>query len=90
MLIFLYFACVLFFSSFYFGTKHPPLDEICNLIDPTNTDMEGNDRHTNEPNDMHQVLQQSFQFFLQYVVISSAFLLCPTAIVYAHTQDSTN
>jgi hypothetical protein len=38
----------------------PPYDEICNLIDPTNTDMEGNDYHTDEPNEMHQVLQQSF------------------------------
>jgi enhancing lycopene biosynthesis protein 2 len=67
----------------------PPLDEICNLNDPTNTDMEGNDCHTDEPNEMHQVLQQSFQF-LQYVVISSTFILCPIAIVYAHTQYNTN
>jgi hypothetical protein len=28
--------------------------------------------------------------FLQYIIISSAFILCPTAIIYAHTQDSTN
>jgi hypothetical protein len=41
----------------------PTLDDICNLIDRTNTDMEGNDRHTDEPNVMHQVLQHSFQIF---------------------------
>jgi hypothetical protein len=28
--------------------------------------------------------------FLQYVVISSTFILCPIAIVYAHTQYNTN
>jgi hypothetical protein len=41
-----------------------PLDEFCNLIDPTNIDMQGNDRHTDEPNEMQLVLQQSFQFFI--------------------------
>jgi hypothetical protein len=51
------FARVHLFSSSDFGTKHPPLDEICNLIDRTNTNMEGNDCNTDEPNELHQVLQ---------------------------------
>jgi hypothetical protein len=57
------FACVHLFSSSHFGTKHPPLDEICNLIDRTNTDTEGNDCNTDEPNELRQVLQQLFCFF---------------------------
>jgi hypothetical protein len=41
----------------------PSLEDICNLIDRTNTDTEGNDCNTDESNELHQVLQQSFHFF---------------------------
>jgi hypothetical protein len=62
-----------------------PLDEICNLIDPINTDMEGNDCHTDQPNEMHQVIQQSFNFLI--VCCYQCMLIFPHIVViylYVH------
>jgi hypothetical protein len=42
----------------------PHLDDICNLVDPPNSDMVGNDCHTDVCNQAQQVLQHSIQFFL--------------------------
>jgi hypothetical protein len=51
------FACVHFLVPHILAQNVHSLDEICNLIDPTNTGMEGNDCHTDEPNEPHQVFQ---------------------------------
>jgi hypothetical protein len=40
------------------------LDDICNLVDPPNSDMVGNDCHNDVSNQAHQVLQHSFHFFI--------------------------
>jgi hypothetical protein len=58
------FACVHFLVPHILAQNVHPLDEICNLIDLANTDMEGNDYHNDEFNEMHQVFQQSFHFLI--------------------------
>jgi hypothetical protein len=42
----------------------PSLDDICNLIDYTNTNTEGNDCNTDDANTLQQVLQQLCLFYV--------------------------
>jgi hypothetical protein len=62
ILIFLSLHVSIFLVPHILSQNVCPLDEICILIDHTNIDMEGNDCHTDESNEVHQVFQQSFHF----------------------------
>jgi hypothetical protein len=53
ILIFLYLHVSVFLVPHILAQKVRPLNEICNLIDPTNTDVEGNDCHTDQTNELH-------------------------------------
>jgi hypothetical protein len=57
-----FFACIHFLVSHILAQNVYPLDEICNLIDPSHINMEGNDCPIDETNELHQVSQQSFHF----------------------------
>jgi hypothetical protein len=85
ILTFLSFACFYFFSSSHFVTKHPSLDGICNLIDRSNTDMDGKDCNTDESKEQHKVLQQSF-IVCCYRSQCSANILSSNVIAYTHTH----
>jgi hypothetical protein len=93
ILTFLSFVCVNFFSSTCLLAQNIPyLEDICNLIDRTNTDTKGNDCNTDELNELHHVLQQLFHFFyhmLLQVQRLSPYILIAT-LYQQLTQEATN
>jgi hypothetical protein len=63
-----FYACIHFLVPHILAQNGWPLDDICNLIDLSHNNMEGNDCPIDETNELHQVSQQLFQVNFHHTV----------------------